>query len=1182
MKGFPLQNKRMQRCALPFMKIGTCEVMNATNHYCLNSFHAFNVKNREFVKGNNKEHPAGMGDLVGAGLLDSYTGQEATQFVASYLSRAISLHTRVPKEIRALQKEFPDDPVVDVMSCALRRHYTIQGPQSKASVPLIDAWDMEQYAVCTDAALLQHVSHVGARQKNRSTNNSSDHEPSLDDGCRGVWFTAAHMPKDAADGPPSYVDVCVSCVGSSRAFGLARNAASPQKKERRQSISRMTSESIVPLSMDHHPLREEEYRRIIAAGGTIHEQGNTIDGNPFYSVSRSFGHFAMKNNPRRSPSEQKIISIPTTNHWRMLKGDVLVLCNHAVFESRHHQDTAVDEIAQLVASEVNQQKEPETVAAAVCDFAMRYGALHSLQVTVAVATDPTTDMQAGYSNAVAAGTHGTDPIFSEWVEPGPIHVELCRQHRPFLDALVRDCERCKISLEDLLYLRWLRIREVLPQRHKLPLSDLYGYQCGSLQQCMDEEAELFDGALTETLVKTRMLPTKEEAMPFFSSLARGLLSGGRLANQSERLPMLSVSPLACPFTGIRRMDQPLFGTASLLKGPSLSYYRALVHIFSYASQHGKDATDIIQDGIRGGVIQAFRRDTNSAVSANCSGNDNGAASDLKDIQWMPSSSFISAVATAVAQGFFCPSLPFTAEGGASSFNFRSEAFPRDAFTVIVLLFSDCFTDSQHIICNHQVEESQPDETSQRSSSPLIKSDTPHRHDSNETRPTASYSPGSVLACSTIQRLHISESDWKALQEVREEVAVSFLSSLHRSMYQIQMHHIEKRSAEATAAGNANKKNETPTERRPHSDPGNAVLDTLTSELERLKALLLLCICCASVGSEVTAAGNQLEKAPFTTDGLFMTISKGQFHTAFDHQKRCERQVEQDAWFDALVKDITKAYEAAHRGDKGPPPTLDALLQRIWSRSREAAQKLCASPQLVLHRPHDGHPGSSIELNRVCPMPALPHMPIQTGETIFMLSQSALALDCAATPLSTFLQRCAARKLSPADARAECAFLQERSWKDLSIKEHAIFHGFVSNPDNASKILDKNPEILAQIVLWTIATRDDTTKKFDFADSVIHQILFEVPFSVSVGKFARELVQQGYLHEDIVLQWLEHCCQVSETSPSQFSRSFFALVDFTVTRQMKRFNFFFCKQCFHSATPTLTRSIWHGTGRPSDA
>ncbi|EPY21934.1 protein phosphatase [Strigomonas culicis] len=282
---------------------------------------------------------------------------------------------------------------------------------------------------------------------------------------------------------PYCLDVMVSGVGSSRAFGIVRN---PFSEGGKKSLLDTERERMVPLSVDHIPFRTMEYRRITSAGGVLDSgKGNMIDGNPFYNVSRSFGHWSMKNDLRLSPVEQKLIPLPSSMSWEMLPGDILVMSNQALYETRGEELSSMDELAKLAGREIDRGRSPEQVAASLCDFAIRFGADHALQVMVAVATEAPEE--------ALAQQDGLQQLhFEEWVEPGPLYSEVFRRVPAYRASVQHDCDRLGVSLAKLLQLRWERVREILPLRHQLSLMPYYGKECGELQQAMDEEAHLFD------------------------------------------------------------------------------------------------------------------------------------------------------------------------------------------------------------------------------------------------------------------------------------------------------------------------------------------------------------------------------------------------------------------------------------------------------------------------------------------------------------------------------------------------------------------------------------------------------------------------------------------------------------------------------------------------------------------
>ncbi|KEG14993.1 protein phosphatase 2C [Trypanosoma grayi] len=541
-QAFPLQHKKMLRLSLPFISVGFCEVMNCATRDNMSSFAVHNTHNRgayptpaantKSRSGDNSNVDEAtlpvavpfMADAVAGGMCDSFTGHHCSRSVAQYLAWALGIHSVLPGAIAELRRELKDDPIIALMMSALSRERALHGTNADQRVVrrIFSEWEMQQYAMFADSAFFDACRKDMFPAGERKRDDGLRENMVANSGCRAVWFTAAVAPfglqeqrrcgsgelshrgaappperwvetrtdvkratakqiaesatESSAPSPRFCLDVLVSNVGDSRAFGIQRH---PLSQGERSTLDPLR-ERIVPLSADHKPLRTQELRRILKAGGEVRSDvGNIIDGNPFYNISRSFGHWSMKCDSRRAPSEQKIIALPTCSSWEMLAGDVLVLCNHAVFETRLQEDTSVDELAKVVRRELDRGASPEEAAGTVCDYAIRFGAQHSLQVVVAVATDD------GSTSSCSEAQR------EEWVTPGPIYAEPCRRLPEYRQALQADCERCGVTLAELLLLRWRRVRDVLHLRHALPLMPYYGKECSILQQSMDEEAELF-------------------------------------------------------------------------------------------------------------------------------------------------------------------------------------------------------------------------------------------------------------------------------------------------------------------------------------------------------------------------------------------------------------------------------------------------------------------------------------------------------------------------------------------------------------------------------------------------------------------------------------------------------------------------------------------------------------------
>ncbi|KAF5223088.1 hypothetical protein ECC02_003915 [Trypanosoma cruzi] len=572
-QAFPLQHKRMTRLSLPFINVGVCEVMNCATRDHMSSFTVHNTRNRGAhlaATGNSSSShfeaaappltlPVPfMSEVVAGGLCDGFTGNYCSRYIGNYLARALSIHSVLPEGIAQLRRELKDDPIIDLLMAAHSRERLLHSRKSHADKKtpqgvsrVFSEWEMQQYAMFADNAFMNACranEMVGGLNDKLVLRNSE----AANSGCRAVWFTATVAPvalqerrqerrrevdqggtapppirweakakgceysvkdcKGTAPTSPFCLDVLVSNVGDSRAFGIARNTLTSEAR----SILDATREHVVPLSSDHKPLRTLELRRILSAGGVVRSDvGDIIDGNPFYNVSRSFGHWSMKCDSQRPPSEQKMIALPACCSWEMIPGDVLVLSNHAIFETRCQEESSMDEIAKVVVREIDRGASPEEAAAALCNYAIRFGAEHSLQVMVAIATS---------ADSAQAPCEAKK---QEWIVPGPIYAEPCRRSPEYRNALQADCERCALSLAELLGLRWRQVRNLIPSRHFLPLMTYYGKECSVLQQIMDEEALLFSHeSLPPCGCSDDVLMEYDEAhmMRAFERIAKSLMS----------------------------------------------------------------------------------------------------------------------------------------------------------------------------------------------------------------------------------------------------------------------------------------------------------------------------------------------------------------------------------------------------------------------------------------------------------------------------------------------------------------------------------------------------------------------------------------------------------------------------------------------------------------------------------
>lgn len=465
-----LRNRQLQSSVLPYVSCGTCEVMNASQDFFLDSFYTVKSKHQDSCGPLQSSD-----DLFATGLLDSYTGRWPSSFIARFLSDVFRLHTRMPQEIRRLRKERPDDPLLDAMMAALQRHRNLRRASTAPS--LITPWDMEQYAMLADASLRQAATSSALV---------------ADGGCRGVWAAGGVSKHHQA------LEMCVSSLGSSRAFGLARSGAERDR--------------LVPLTMDHLPLREEEFRRITRAGGVV--KSGLIDNNPYFSISRSFGHFSMKSDPFLSPSNQKMTATPTSKTWVMKPQDVLVMCNHSVFENSSAEDTPLEPFLSMVEEELGQGLPPHAVASSICDLAIHFGATHALQATVIVAQDPDDT-----TTLIRSGDTGS---YSSWVEAAPVGMQSLEGDIESRDALLRDCARLEMELADLLLLRWGSVRAAIAS------------QRNSTTDVGSDEINFFKTLLTDFCASSVEATTDTDCLAAFRAFAREFQSSRGLTDSGSQ------------------------------------------------------------------------------------------------------------------------------------------------------------------------------------------------------------------------------------------------------------------------------------------------------------------------------------------------------------------------------------------------------------------------------------------------------------------------------------------------------------------------------------------------------------------------------------------------------------------------------------------------------------------------
>lgn len=514
---------------------------------------------------------------------------------------------------------------------------------------------------------------------------------------------------------------------------------------------------------------------------------------------------------------------------------------------------------------------------------------------------------------------------------------------------------------------------------------------------------------------------------------------------------------------------------------TLSGYKALEHVFSYASQQKKDALAVVYDGIQGGLLKLMSWQA-----------------EEDDVQYslLPSSALISAIASLTVQGFFSP-LPPCSEGDVC--RVESEPFPRDSFTAIILLFPDCFADPQTVW--ESGEGTSSGDTSLHSS--------PMRHLRSRS---CSVGNGDFQVDGKVQ----SCGNWEGMMEVREEVAVSYLSALNFSLHDIKIRQAKLGHTDQSPSSSA-------------SELEAVKLGTLTHLLERLKAVLALCL-----ASSAVCRGSNLSSST-----LFAQASGGYFHAAFESQPQAESEEEHETWLDTQMSRASECYEAHYKSPHCP--TLQSYIARIQKRSHRLGRAI-SLPSVTLSCPRDGSSGAIMNLDVDRFDPALPHLPIQLGEVI-PVPVRGIDLESKVSPLSLFLTRCIQRKLSGLNSELTTHF--PSSVCELNIHEVSILRNFLCCDTEVAECLEKNVDALTHIILWISKDSEKSRGLDEAAHATVRKMMFTLPFSVSFGVFVRTLVMNDYITKDNLVEWVTHCCTVAD--PSQYGRSFFVLIDFALAR-----------------------------------
>jgi len=122
----------------------------------------------------------------------------------------------------------------------------------------------------------------------------------------------------AADAKEKKWEISVANIGDSRVLLLRADG------------------SFVAMTSDHKPELEAEKARINAAGGFV--QQNRVDGQ--LAMSRAFGDWPYKDQPKLGPEEQKVIAVPDVTTEVAHEGDALLICCDGIYEQLSNEAVA--------------------------------------------------------------------------------------------------------------------------------------------------------------------------------------------------------------------------------------------------------------------------------------------------------------------------------------------------------------------------------------------------------------------------------------------------------------------------------------------------------------------------------------------------------------------------------------------------------------------------------------------------------------------------------------------------------------------------------------------------------------------------------------------------------------------------------------------------------------------------
>ncbi|KPI86745.1 hypothetical protein ABL78_4162 [Leptomonas seymouri] len=509
---------------------------------------------------------------------------------------------------------------------------------------------------------------------------------------------------------------------------------------------------------------------------------------------------------------------------------------------------------------------------------------------------------------------------------------------------------------------------------------------------------------------------------------------------------------------------------SVAQSSNLLQYRALFQVFTYARVKKQSAELLARDAMTGGVVVPFCLPSNvvvseapfSAVSTQSSKQTILTAdqqqqqqqavsseAEYSHVLLLPSSKCIGTLATLLADGFFnIAPLSSTAEKvRGAPYQHRSECEARDYFTLIELLYPDCFVAEAlplALLAMRRAEVTTPqasqstrlatrdwksppvqdprvgDDLDGEGAAGLARSPPPLPCTQNSI-PTESSSreisvvsglqssakstatelvldsfhlagssaaiPTSVPAGTMVPEVDpvvLDIASISGLLECRRSLATVLLSSLNESLHDVQYRELERSKSTGTVGA-------TPTQ------SSEAAALCLSSEfLLTAKILLLSCMAASEVWRRQAVSAYEKAESSIGTSGV------SQLPSPYDVLKKLFEQeeaivenfttvpVEDWVWGrdrEVLAQWYDRVLGRLLLSAEAAGVHLDSFLQSSKSSASKQGEAVSRAPTLLLHRPSDGRPAMELNLSFVDTLNfalPLPVMPLQAGEVQLLL------------------------------------------------------------------------------------------------------------------------------------------------------------------------------------------------------